>query len=89
MAADQTAARLRAERTLNELGDNNARIVYCREYTLGDSGSSTSLKATMHYEWVRRHDLDPTDDVLEFYDEESGALVILPKDGHEREFGGD
>lgn len=79
MAAGKTAARLRAQRALDGLLDSESRIVYCREYTASQSGSSSSVMATLHRDWTRRHDVEPKDDLLQFYDEETGALVIVPK----------
>jgi len=83
MAAGKKAARLRAERALDGLQDSGSRILYCREYTASQSGSSSSLMATLHRDWTRRHGVEPKDELLQFYDEETGALVILAKEGAE------
>jgi len=89
MAAGEKAARLRAQRAVNGLTGDQSRIVYCREYTTSGSGSSSSLQTRLHREWVRRHELEPKDDLLEFYDEETGALVIIPKETAESDIAGD
>jgi len=78
MAAGETAAKLRAQRALDGLTDDNSRLVYCREYTVSGSGSSTSLQTRLHHQWVQRHEIECKETVLEFYDEKTGALVILP-----------
>ena len=85
MAAGETAARLRAQRALDGLTNDESRLVYCREYSVSGSGSSTSLQTRLHHQWVKRHDLACKDSVLQFYDEETGALVILPTETAERE----
>lgn len=79
--AREKAARIRAVKALEGIADPDSRHIYLREYTTSGSGSSSSLKGTLHKQFVRHHGLQPKDSLMEFYDTETGALIILPKDG--------
>lgn len=77
--AREKAARMRAVEALDGVTTAESRHIYLREYRTSGSGTSTSLKGTLHKQFVKHHELETGQDLLEFFDTETGALVILPK----------
>lgn len=75
--ARKKAARARAKRAVQGITDTESRMIYLDEYSASYSGSSISSVLSRHF--VRHHGIEQRDGLWEFFDTETGALVILPK----------
>jgi len=75
--ARKDAARARAKRAVQDVTDTESRMIYLDEYSASYSGSSISSVLSRHF--VRHHGIETSDGLWEFFDTETGALVILPK----------
>jgi len=75
--ARKKAARARAKRAVQGVTDTESRMIYLDEYSASYSGASISSVLSKHF--VRHHGIEQKDGLWEFFDTETGALVILPK----------
>lgn len=75
--ARKKAARARAKRAVQGVTDTESRMIFLDEYSASYSGDSISSVLSKHF--VRHHGIEQKDGLWEFFDTETGALVIFPK----------
>jgi len=77
MSQPKEMAQLRAETALgNTTSSNMDHVFHLGTYSASYSGRSIS--ASLGSQFVDYHDLKKKDSLVQFFDVESGALVILP-----------
>lgn len=69
--------RLRAKNAIGNVTGLEAGSVFLETYRTSYAGRSTT--ATLMGKFCEAHDLGQSDEIQEFYDKNTGALVILPK----------
>jgi len=85
--ARQRIAKLRAERALGEITDREARMIFLNEYQTSYSGNSIS--SALSHRFVDYHEVGTQEPMLQFFDQSTGALVILPKQSPAADLAGD